>query len=385
MPTLQQKLAATNNRPSGFDYLRVGLATAVIFFHSLDLMAGRNVAYSDFYGALQPFYDLMLPMFFALSGFLVAGSFARSASLVSFLGLRLLRLFPALFVETILSAIVIGPLFTTLSCRDYFSSRIFAHYFMNTLGDIHYILPGVFQTHPFTTVNAQLWTEPWEIGCYGAVACLAVIGAARQKYFLLLAIIGINLAALGDHLGAGPQAGALTLPGIVLVQSFLCGLCLYAFRASIPWRAGLAAGALAVFLLLAAPRGPSWGDYLLPLPGAYVTVFIGLANPRRAALITSGDYSYGIYLYGYPVQQSVLAVFGHPLMPWWLNFLVSMAVVAALAFGSWHLVETQAARGRGALFALEARYLRLRAGARAWLAAPKPPASAKRVEREADG
>jgi peptidoglycan/LPS O-acetylase OafA/YrhL len=367
MATLDEKFLSAGGRPAGFDYLRIGLACGVMLFHSMDLMAGRNVAFSEFSGALRPVYSLILPMFFALSGFLVAGSLARSKTLISFLGLRVIRLGPALVVETVLSAIVIGLLFTTLPYRDYFSSWIFWHYFLNIFGDIHYLLPGVFQSHPFQAVNAQLWTVPWELRCYGAVAGLAVMGVARRRVLLISATMLFNTAVLLHQLFSGDQAAVVTLPGIALVLSFLYGLCIYTFRERIVWSMWLAGAAFLAFLGLASPPICAWGDDLLALPGAYLTVFLGLANPPRSRLINSGDYSYGIYLYGYPVQQSVLAVFGGKMMPWWLNFLISMAVVTPLAVGSWHLVEKHAGRFRGALFGVEGRYVKRRGAAAAWL------------------
>jgi len=367
MATLNETFFAAGGRPAGFDYLRIALACGVILFHSADLMAGHNVAFDDFGGALRPVYALILPMFFALSGFLVAGSFARSKTLVSFLGLRVIRLGPALVVETVLSGVVIGLVFTTLPYRDYFSSWIFWHYFLNIFGDIHYLLPGVFASHPFPAVNAQLWTVPWELRCYGAVAFLAVIGVARRRVLLLGATVLFNVAVLVHQVASGDKAAVVTLPGIVLVLAFLYGIFIFSFRERIGWSRWLALAALVAFLGLAARPFCAWGDDLLPLPAAYLTVFLGLANPPRSWVVSSGDYSYGSYLYGYPVQQSVLAAFGGKMMPWWLNFLVSMAVVVPLAVGSWHLVEKHAGRLRARLFGLEDDYVVWRGAVAAWV------------------
>jgi peptidoglycan/LPS O-acetylase OafA/YrhL len=377
MATLDETFLAAGGRPAGFDYLRIGLASGVMLFHSADLMAGHNVAFVDFGGMLRPAYTLILPMFFALSGFLVAGSLARSKTLVSFLGLRVIRLGPALVVETVLSGVVIGLVFTTLPYRAYFSSWIFWHYFLNILGDIHYLLPGVFASHPFQSVNAQLWTVPWELRCYGAVAFLAVLGVARRRVLLLGATVLFNAVVLLGQVMSGDHAAVVTLPGIVLVLAFLYGLCMFAFRERIGWSRWLALRALAVFLGLAARPFCAWGDDLLALPAAYLTVFLGLANPPRSWVVSSGDYSYGIYLYGYPVQQSVLAVFGGKTMPWWLNFLISMAVVIPLAIGSWHLVEKHAGRFRAALFGVERVCLAWRGGPRGWLKGRKTVAVAE--------
>jgi peptidoglycan/LPS O-acetylase OafA/YrhL len=51
-----------------------------------------------------------------------------------------------------------------------------------------------------------------------------------------------------------------------------------------------------------------------------------------------GDLSYGIYIYGWPVEQGVIWLFGGRAA-WWQVFLVALPTTSALAFLSWHLVE----------------------------------------------
>ena len=104
-------------------------------------------------------------MFFALSGFLVASSLERCKTLFTFLGLRAIRILPALAVEIFISALIIGPLFTTEPAKAYFAAPEFHDYFLNILGDIHYHLPGVFAANPSDAVNGQLWTVPYEMIC----------------------------------------------------------------------------------------------------------------------------------------------------------------------------------------------------------------------------
>ena len=123
----------------------------------------------------------VLPIFFALSGFLVAASLVRTRSMPIFLGLRGLRILPALLVEITLSALLLGPLLTGFSLRDYYTGTEFFQYFLNCIGYIHYHLPGVFLTHPVPrTVNGSLWTVPYEAKCYLALAALAILGLSKR-------------------------------------------------------------------------------------------------------------------------------------------------------------------------------------------------------------
>jgi peptidoglycan/LPS O-acetylase OafA/YrhL len=128
---------------------------------------------------------------------------------------------------------------------------------------------------------------------------------------------------------------AHTLAGPVLPLCFLAGVALYIVRDRIPVSPVLCVIAFGSCMLgLALP----YGDFFIPLPVAYLTAAIGLLNPRKYWLVGWGDYSYGIYLYGFPVEQMVAS--GGPAFHHWymiLGFAVPLTIVFA-AF-SWKLVE----------------------------------------------
>ena len=132
---------------AGFDYLRLALAFSVLMFHSALSTYGKDDWLWDF--PKRGFVTAILPMFFALSGFLVSGSLVRCTSIRDFLTARVFRLAPALMVEVFLSALILGPLVTILPLRDYFSDTLLYKYFYNMLGDPQYYLPGVFTDTPF--------------------------------------------------------------------------------------------------------------------------------------------------------------------------------------------------------------------------------------------
>jgi peptidoglycan/LPS O-acetylase OafA/YrhL len=295
-------------------------------------------------------------MFFSLSGFLVAGSLERSRTLLTFLGLRVLRIVPALAVEVFLSALVLGPLLTDLPLTAYFQHPQFFAYFLNILGDIHYQLPGVFVSNPFPLVNGQLWTVPYELACYIVLTILALTGIFHRRswlFFSLLAFYGAQIAntilRTNDQMkGAG---------GSTLVMSFIAGLVLYRYRERIPWSGRLFLLAMAVsVVLIFVPNGVRFSA----LPIAYATMYLGLHSPPRNKLVLSGDYSYGLYLYGFPVQQAIMAS-SPGLRHWYLNLLLAVPCAAVVAVGSWWLVERPALAQRKRLKQLEEWYLRARA------------------------
>ena len=169
------RLTAANGRPPGFDYMRLGLAASIIILHSVPTTDGTD--HDIFLTPLRPYIRAILPMFFALSGFLVAGSLERSKTMFGFLGLRVIRIFPALAVEVILSAFLIGAAVTTLPFASYFRDPLFLRYLLNIFGVVHFYLPGVFENNPNPrVVNGQLWTVPIELLCYVTLTALVLLG-----------------------------------------------------------------------------------------------------------------------------------------------------------------------------------------------------------------
>ncbi len=341
MATLKEMHDAAKGRPAGFDYLRITLAISVVVWHTIEINYGPHQAYIVSASPYRAVFFLILPMFFSLSGFLIAGSLLRCKTIPGFLFLRGIRIFPALAFEVTLSAIFLGWIYTSLKTGAYFSNHEFHIYFLNILGDIHYVLPGVFSQNPMPfKVNAQLWTIPFELKCYEAGALLGLLGLHRRRFWFLLATILAQLAMAERILAYGAIKGPV--PGNVLILCFLFGVVLYLYRDRIVFsgRLALLAAAISAVLLLL-PEG----NYFIAAPAAYLTAYLGLLNPRRIGLLESGDYSYGVYLYGYPIQQAV-AGFGVWTHQWALSLLLSAPLIALTAFCSWHFVERHALAAR---------------------------------------
>lgn len=189
--TIEERLSETNNRPSGFDYLRITLAVSVILCHSFETCYGVEFNAGAWASSWRFLITFILPSFFCLSGFLVAGSMLRTKDLQVFIALRGMRIFPALIVEVILSAFLIGPIFIQLTLYQYFSSKLFFAYILNIFGYIHFFLPRVFTSNPAKTVNMQLWTIPYELECYIviSIAWLSGLITRRAAYLTCLGVL----------------------------------------------------------------------------------------------------------------------------------------------------------------------------------------------------
>lgn len=332
----------------GFDYLRIGLAVAVVVHHGVQASYGGQ-AFVGLPNVVWIPIGFVLPAFFALSGFLVASSLVRCRTIEGFVTLRALRLLPALAVEVLLAALVIGPLLTTLPLDQYFSDEMFHRYFRNILGQIHFELPGLFADNPEPrTVNISLWTVPYELQCYLVLIGLAVIGliARRQRFLVALLSLLLILPAI-DLLSDNFFRPLAIVPGSVLVAAFLAGIGCFLYRDRIPTDRRLLALALgASAISLSAPAL----QYFCFIPVAYVTVWLGLTNPPRNWLIESGDYSYGIYLFAFPIQQMIAsAPWGRE---WWINVGLTLPLSLAYACFSWHLVEAPILRRKRGVVAL---------------------------------
>lgn len=344
MHSIQDRFDFVQKRPTGFDYLRLFLALSVVAWHSVRISGGEESGY--LLGPMRPLVFFILPSFFALSGFLVAGSLDRN-KLPAFLTLRAVRIFPALAVEVLISALVIGPLLTTLPLSEYFASPVFHVYFLNVLGIIHFYLPGVFGDVPWRDiVNLQLWTIPWELYCYITLTVLAVVTIARRPAWLFAFAVAATLfwtAQQVFYIGQFHYNVANRPPGPMLVLAFLFGASLYGLRKHIPYSVTLLLVVMVVGWALIMTESCV---YFAALPIAYTTVFLGLQNPPKSHFLKGADYSYGVYLYAFPLQQAIAHLFpAH--RSWSVVFLGGSALALVCAYFSWTFLESRIMERRG--------------------------------------
>jgi peptidoglycan/LPS O-acetylase OafA/YrhL len=179
-------------RKNNFDFIRFLAATLVIFSHSYPITTGNNG--SEPFGILSngqmTFGELAVSVFFVISGFLITQSFDRSKNIFYYLKARILRIFPALIMVVILSVFFLGPIFTDLSLKNYFSDPQTIDYFKTiTLYWMQFDLPGVFQSNIYPgAVNSSLWTLWFEFFFYIVVAFLGVT-KLLNKWIVLVGFI----------------------------------------------------------------------------------------------------------------------------------------------------------------------------------------------------
>lgn len=325
--SIDQKISEGKGFTSGFDYLRIGLALGVLTWHCF-AVANFDRASALWSGPWRALPAFILPMFFALSGYLVSGSIQR-LRLHQFAMARILRIVPALAFETFLVALVMGAVFTTLPLGDYFSSHEFFAYFLNIVGYIHYTLPGVFDGR---TMNAQLWTIPAELYCYVALMLAALVGLTGRRTLFAL-VVATAALVMTFHAFSGETLNPYApLGGRVLVFSFLAGVLIFLFKDRLPHTFLLFVFcAIGGAILLTFPQS----SYLAAFPIAYTTVYLGVLRPPK---IPFGDLSYGVYLFHFPIIMMFYQSWGDAT-PWPLYVAVTLPLAIFCAAVSWFLVE----------------------------------------------
>jgi peptidoglycan/LPS O-acetylase OafA/YrhL len=328
--------ARLGRRANNFDAIRLLAAAAVVVSHAFPLSSGNNEAepLMRLSGGQMTLGHLAVLVFFVVSGFLITRSWERSPSAVEFARNRALRILPALICMVAAMTLVLGPLFTKLPLTDYFTDGRFASYWLNvTLVTTKYSLPGVFEDNPFPrAVNGVLWTLRYEALFYAVTAGLGVLGLLRRRILLVLVAAAILVPLLGD------------LPGdryMRMFRFYAAGSALCLWRDRIPMDLRLAAGA-AVLCGGALALGAL--EEIFVVAGSYLVLFAAF-EPRIPLQRTGryGDFSYGLYIYGFPVQQAVAHVLGAG-HGWATNLALSLPIATALAIASWHGIEKRALR-----------------------------------------
>jgi peptidoglycan/LPS O-acetylase OafA/YrhL len=306
-------------------------------------LSGSHVAAATYASTLLAFmsdlpkrlYVLYVPMFFALSGYLVASSAIRINRVGKFLEFRVLRILPALTFEATLSALVLGPFFTTLPLSEYLMNSQFLRYFGNLIGLVTYHLPGVFEGNPEAGfVNVNLWTLPLEFSCYLCLATLLLFGMFKRTRMLGAIFATISVALLVLSIGFGIGYAGKICPAPVVIFHFAVGSAFFVWRGRIPFHPAIFLVCVAAVLVLL-PQ-PQY-RFLSAFPATYVTIFLGYVKHMEMKFIKGRDYSYGIYLYGFPITQALIA--SMPGIGRSSLVVLGLTATVMVSMFSWHFVE----------------------------------------------
>jgi peptidoglycan/LPS O-acetylase OafA/YrhL len=290
--------------------------------------------------------------FFVISGFLIVKSYENSSTAYNYLVKRILRIMPGFFAAFLISVLVLGAMGTIRDPHKlqrlilYFQSfpvakMIFQFFTLEAPRG-----PKTFSWNPLPNkINEPLWTIQYEFFCYLLVPVLGLLSVVKGKwmavaFFLvsytllvlqIVELIPYNLGYTGDAVFLNPAE----MPR--LLSFFFAGTCFYFFRDVIKYNRLLVL--LALFLIgLVSWLGFGF-NIVMPFAGTYLIFSLAYhPNIKFHGFAKKGDYSYGLYLYGWPMQQLLMYFIGKYLGP---NRLFVMAFPMALtaAYLSWNIIE----------------------------------------------
>lgn len=336
-----RRTAAPDHPTNNFDFLRLTGAVFVLYGHAYPLTGATGPGFAG-----NAIGTIGVKIFFVISGYLVALSWLRDPDIIRFFIRRALRIFPALIGVVIFTVVLLGPAMTSLPLDAYARSPLTTFYLRNIVLYINYALPGVFEHNVYPiAVNGSLWSLPAEFSMYLLIPLLlsrTLIGGR-----LALAVIAIGLAAAAVvFVRAFPQ----TTPIVIYATNFWSWLEVAPFfvlgSAFAYYRLDRAANIYVAFVGLLAlavfDTGVTIKEALLLAVLPYAAVSFGLGRSNVLSRITGGhDLSYGVFLFGFPVQQTLTALLGPQIGPWG-NFGLALVICSALAYLSWIFIERPA-------------------------------------------
>jgi peptidoglycan/LPS O-acetylase OafA/YrhL len=322
---------------NNYDFLRIFAALCVTFSHSFDLLnKPETELLSNLTGGRIEFSFIGLSIFFSISGYLVAKSAINSTSFKNYLWKRFLRIQPMLVVLCILSVFIIGVAFSSIPVKEYFLQVESWTYFRNILPllGIQFTLPGVFHNniHPLE-INGSLWTLVLEERLYLLLALLLFFKKPPKNTFILFIIILNIIYILNNY-----NVFHINFPSLLGVYPlmFLNASAFYFLKIDFFKRRHL-------FLVLS--FGVSFLSVFykeLSLLQVFTIPFLVLSFAVIKSITNNagkfGDFTFGIYIFSFPVQQIFISKKIFLDTPYQL-FFATLLIVVPMAIVSWHLVE----------------------------------------------
>lgn len=343
-----QLATACENRNNNFNLIRFIAATMVLVSHSFPLSyASSEDPLLYLIGITSG--NIAVDIFFITSGFLVTRSILVGGNIKIFLLSRAMRIYPGLWVMLIITVFLIGPSLTLISIDSYISDPITWKYFWRNatmLLPSKHELPGLFLDNPYQrAVNGSLWTLPFEIKLYASLALLMwLTKRLNNKYIyfngfvVFLALTGIGLTIL-DYFWKLNLSQAIRLSGF-----FFSGGAFYILRRYIYIKKHYSLAIVPSLILLSSfNQDLFFIVYFLSLTWLIINLAY-IPNKTTQMCNRAGDYSYGIYIYAFPVQQTIV-FFATNIQPIELagySFMLTLPI----AVSSWHLIEKPAIKLR---------------------------------------
>lgn len=323
---------------------RLFLAIGVVFWHSWPL-TGREISYEP---AVRLLSDMFADGFFVISGFLITAAWIRRPYLQEYWASRLLRIFPGLWVCLLVIAFVIAPIAAKVQHSTVTLSSEIGYVVNNALLNVAYEgIDGTPADVPYPGVwNGSIWTLFFVLVCDVMVSVLGFAGLLKRRWVIpTLFVFAICWAA---YVSYTPPSYSLPQMLARFLVVFLAGAMFYQYQHKVPARWSLVA--LSVVIVVASGFTENY-RLVGALPLAYAIIVSG-ALVRKTRL--RDDFSYGVYIYAFPIQQ-LLAACGLARLNPFVFFVIATAATLPVAASSWFVVEKRAAALKNRIFRRSAK------------------------------
>lgn len=299
---------------NNFNILRLLAAYMVLSGHMSVLMGRTPTTILS-----SPIHELGIFTFFLIGGYLITKSYLSDPDILRYSIKRIFRIFPALITFLIFAVFVSGVFLSTLSWKEFFvHPQTVLYMICNIVLCPAYALPGVFENNPVSSaVNGSLWTLPVEMAMYILIPImLNLTGIRKQRKYgkIVYVIVTIIMVISGQVKRIVFPQYALVVYGtdwgaaLNIIPYYFIGSM---FAVCVSEKKYNLQRAIILFLFCIVATGNFGVDgILLVLALPYLIFSLAFAtNPNFSKVMQKHEISYGIYLYGFFVQQILLYIF----------------------------------------------------------------------------
>ena len=321
---------------NNIDLIRIIAAVMVIYGHSYEI--SPEIGKGDLLRSLLGFDysgSLAVKIFFFISGLVVANSLFKKMDVKEYIVSRFFRIWPTLMAAIIISYFF-SYLFTSLTGKEFLKSVPFINYIVSSFFlNFTWSFPGVFNDNTINTFNGSLWSIVYEVGCYIVLLSISSIFGYKRIFInaiCLLVIFDSVFGVIGVFNEALSRDEVKYLPAI-----FALGVMFSANKDIIKINIGTSAFLVLLCTVLYSQQSTI---YIITF---YITLMYSIiylsANKYFILLKPKYDISYGVYLYGFPVQQISFYLLKETGVGIVTNQIVSIALSLLLGLASWLLIE----------------------------------------------
>ncbi|MEO3945597.1 acyltransferase [Gorillibacterium sp. CAU 1737] len=332
-----------SHRENNLNLLRFLAALMVIIGHMYHILGLPVLTLGG-----QAVSTIGVEIFFLISGYLITESFMRDSNIIRYGLRRFFRIIPGLTALILITVFVMGPLVTTLGVKEYLLNSNTLFYLRNIILFPVYSLPGVFADNLYpNAVNGSLWTLIVEVLMYILLPVVLFLGSLLKRRKLIIVLFTLALVVTRVVLMEFYPTLRIIFYGtslfdvFTLAPYFFVGV-LFTFP-EVKKILNIQIASILLLSLFVIQISYVKTEMLMLLVLSYfVFSFAFSPKPAFRKWFFKNDYSYGMYLYAFPVQQ--LLASNHASFQFTFNvyLMLTIGITFVCAYLSWHVVEKPA-------------------------------------------